>query len=200
MWRFPRFWDAKCCPEWFSLESTLYYSWINDSIHWVKSGSIWRPKNAGIATYIGLDTRLKFDIPLSGFFIKKIGLSFSYQYQLNWLLSGDFDYSSGMRIPYMPMHTVGASADFPWETGSLLISGHYESLRYADTTNLLELDPYFLLNLTVNQKIGNNITAFMILRNMLNTLYTSFAEYPMPGITLTLGMRLNFEGIGRKET
>jgi vitamin B12 transporter len=190
---------AEFRPEWFSLESTLYYSWINDSIHWVKSGSIWRPKNAGIATYIGLDTRLKFDIPLSGFFIKKIGLSFSYQYQLNWLLSGDFDYSSGMRIPYMPMHTVGASADFPWETGSLLISGHYESLRYADTTNLLELDPYFLLNLTVNQKIGNNITAFMILRNMLNTLYTSFAEYPMPGITLTLGMRLNFEGIGRKE-
>jgi vitamin B12 transporter len=190
---------AEFHPKWFSLGSVLYYSWINDSIHWVKSGGVWSPRNAGIATYVGLDTRLNFDIPLSNFFIKKVGLSLSYQYQLNWLLSGDFDYSNGMRIPYMPMHTFGASADFPWETGSLLISGHYESLRYADTTNLLELDPYFLLNVTVNQKIGGNFTAFMIARNLLNTLYTSFAEYPMPGITLTLGIRINFEGIGNKE-
>jgi vitamin B12 transporter len=119
---------------------------------------------------------------------------------LNWLLSGDFDYSNGMRIPYMPMHTFGASADFPWETGSLLISGHYESLRYADTTNLLELDPYLLLNVTVNQKIGGNFTAFMIMRNLLNTLYTSFAEYPMPGLTITLGIRFNIEGIGAKNS
>jgi hypothetical protein len=27
---------------------------------------------------------------------------------------------------------------------------------------------------------------------MLNALYTSFAEYPMPGVNVTLGIRMKF--------
>jgi vitamin B12 transporter len=99
----------------------------------------------------------------------------------------------------MPTHTIGASVDIPWKIGpekyegSLLISGHYESLRYAEVTNITELAPYFLLNLTVNQRVGKNLTAYTIIRNALNTSYESFYDYPMPGITLTLGMRFNLE-------
>jgi outer membrane cobalamin receptor len=52
----------------------------------------------------------------------------------------------------------------------------------------MELEPYCLLNITVNQNIGKNITVFAVLRNALNSLYTSFAEYPMPGLGLTRGL------------
>jgi outer membrane receptor protein involved in Fe transport len=45
------------------------------------------------------------------------------------------------------------------------------------------------VNLTVNQNVGKNVTVSAALRNLLNELYTSFAEYPMPGINLTLGCR-----------
>jgi hypothetical protein len=54
----------------------------------------------------------------------------------------------------------------------------------------MELDPYCLLNINYNQDIGKHVTAFAVLRNALNSLYTSFAEYPMPGITLTIGARV----------
>jgi vitamin B12 transporter len=58
--------------------------------------------------------------------------------------------------------------------------------------------PHFLLNATVNQKMGKYFSTFGTLRNILNESYESFYDYPMPGITLTLGMRINFD-IGAKQ-
>jgi outer membrane cobalamin receptor len=92
----------------------------------------------------------------------------------------------------MPGHTIGASVDVPWETGSLLVSGHFETMRYTETANITELDPYLLLTVNVNQKIGKNLTAFGVARNILNQSYESFDDYPMPGLTVTLGIRANF--------
>jgi outer membrane receptor protein involved in Fe transport len=108
-------------------------------------------------------------------------------------------FAGNLRIPYMPQHVLDFSAELPWNTGSperegsLSISGRYEGRRFADTGNLIKLDPYVLLHITVNQRIGKTISAFGSLRNILNARYVSFAEYPMPGITFTLGLRMNFE-------
>jgi vitamin B12 transporter len=108
-------------------------------------------------------------------------------------LSFGYDFASDKRIPYNPAHTVGASLEIPWETGNVVVSGHYESLRFSDRANLSKLKPYFLLNAAFNQKIGNNFSVFAVLRNILNESYESFSDYPMPGITLTLGMRMQYE-------
>ena len=80
-----------------------------------------------------------------------------------------------------------------WGSGSLLISAHYESLRYDDRANLTVLEPYFLLNATVNQHLTKNLTMFASLRNILDESYESFYRYTMPGITLTLGLRAKLE-------
>ncbi|MDR0456900.1 MAG: TonB-dependent receptor, partial [Treponema sp.] len=175
------------------LENVFFAQWTQDSIHWYsKSGGIWRPENVGEAVFFGLDNRLRFTISLNRGPVKKIVPSLSYQYVASYLLSYGYTFASAQRIPYSPEHTFGGSLDIEWETGSLLISGHYESLRYHDTANLTVLQPHFLLNVAVNQKIGKNLAAFGILRNILNESYESFYDYPMPGITLTVGMRVNF--------
>jgi vitamin B12 transporter len=175
-------------------ESTFFTQWLKDSIHWYSgNGGVWRPENVGEAMFFGLDSKLGFDIPVSWGPIKKIKPSVSYQYLLSYLLSFGYDFDDDKRIPYSPAHTIGASIEVPWESGSVLISGHYESLRYDDRANLTPLKSHFLLNATVNQKIGKNLTAFGVLRNILNESYESFYDYPMPGITLTLGMRANLE-------
>jgi outer membrane cobalamin receptor len=109
------------------------------------------------------------------------------------LLSFDYTFESDKRIPYNPEHTFGFSFGIFWEKGSMLIFGHYESVRYHDRANLIMLDPYFLLNATVNQKITENFLVFSTLRNILNTSYESFYDYPMPGITLTLGLRFSYD-------
>jgi vitamin B12 transporter len=178
-----------------NFETTFFTQWTEDSIHWANSGgNVWKPENVGEAMYFGNDTKVKLVIPLSKGPFQSVSLSVSYQYLLSYLLSYGYNWASDKRIPYMPAHTIGASLDIPWKTGSFLLSGHYETLRYAERSNITVLDPYFLLNLNVNQMINDNLLAFLALRNILNTSYESFDAYPMPGITMTLGIRFNIEG------
>lgn len=188
-----------------NIESAIFIQWTADSIHWSSGpGGIWRPENVGEAIYFGLDSKVRGTIPLSSGPFREIGLSLSYQYLLSYILSYGYDFASDKRIPYMPMHTIGVAVDIPWgaknsqgtadsKSGSILISGHFESTRFANTSNVTKLDPYFLLSVNVNQQIGKNITVFAVGRNLLNTSYESVDDYPMPGITVTLGVRFNVE-------
>jgi vitamin B12 transporter len=176
----------------FNAGSTVYVQWTTDSIHWVKQGTRWSPENIGTAFFTGIDIRPALTVPLSFLIFDRVKFGLNYQYQLSRLLNDDLNFSDTLRIPYMPAHIVGASIDLSWKSGepaagSLVLSAHWESVRYADTLNRMELEPYCLVNVTVNQSIGKNLNVFAALRNALNQLYTSFAEYPMPGISLTLG-------------
>jgi outer membrane cobalamin receptor len=192
-------WGVDIGVEWhiaknIKLESVFFTQWLKDSIHWYQGiGGVWRPENVGKAIFFGLDNKMGFEIPVSWGPIKKINPSISYQCLLSYLLSFGYNFNDDKRIPYSPVHTIGGSLEIQWKTGSVLISGHFESLRYDDRANLSELKPYFLLNATVNQKIGKNLTVFGVLRNILNESYQSFNDYPMPGITLTIGLRANLE-------
>jgi vitamin B12 transporter len=193
-----------------SLEGTFFAQWTRDSIHWYGSGGQWRPENVGEAAFFGLELRPRFSIPLSrdpgagrGPF-KPVVLSLSYRYLGSYLLSYGYDFSSGKRIPYMPLHGAGSAVDIPWELpsrrsggplgGALRISGHYEGLRYADTANLSPLRPYFLLNIGLSQGISRHVSAFADFRNVLNQSYESFNDYYMPGLTVTAGIRAVFDG------
>jgi vitamin B12 transporter len=183
-----------------SVESVFFTQWTTDSIHWYGSGGTWKPTNVGEAIFFGLDSKLRFDVPLSLGPFEKVGFSLSYQYLSSYLLSYGYTYSSDKRIPYMPLHAAGFSVDIPWKRGirgyggSLVLSGHYEGQRYADTANLTMLKQYFLLNANLNQGISRNLSVFLILRNILNQSYESFNDYYMPGLTLTIGMRAGFDG------
>jgi hypothetical protein len=87
---------------------------------------------------------------------------------------------------------VGGSVDLIWNTGSVLLTAHYETTRYADTMNEVPMAP----RLTVNAR--KHFTAFGSLRNIANSHYESFAGYYMPGISLTLGVKTKFE-IGKRD-
>jgi vitamin B12 transporter len=180
--------------EIFTAESTFFFQQTKDSIHWHRAiGGLWEPQNIGEAAFFGADTRLKANFPVSLGPLKKISPALSYQYLLTYLLSYGFTREDDKRLPYQPMHTIGASVDASWESGSILFSAHYETLRYYDVLNLIGLDPYLLLSVNFNQKIGKHITILAAIRNLLNQSYESYNRQPMPGITMTIGMRFNIE-------
>jgi vitamin B12 transporter len=177
----------------FGVNTTIFTQWTEDSIHWVKSaGGRWSPENIGTAFFTGFDIRPTLTLPINKGAFESIKLGASYQFQYSWLLSGDLSFSDSYRIPYMPTHIIGGSADLQWKTGSLVLSVHYETTRYADTLNKMPMDPYCTMHLTYNQDIGDYFTTFASLRNMLNAHYESFAGYYMPGISLTIGGRVRY--------
>jgi vitamin B12 transporter len=176
----------------FSAESSVFAQYTLDSIHWHRAvGGYWEPENIGEAALFGADLRLKSAFPVSWGPIIKISPAASYQYLLTYLLSYGWSWEHEQRIPYQPMHTIGVSLDTAWATGSVLFSAHYESTRYYSISNLIELDPYLLLTVNVNQQIGKYFKVFTVFRNLLNQSYESYNRYPMPGFSLTLGMRFN---------
>jgi vitamin B12 transporter len=181
--------------EWIKIDTTLSAQWTKDSIHWdnTKSG-VWRPENVGEAAFFGWDSKARSEIPVSFGAVEKIIFSFSYHYLLSYILTGDNTFASEVRMPYMPMHTLGLSMEFLWKTGSFLVSGHFESSRHTSADDSKKsLDPYFLFNANFNQKIGANVSFFAVLKNILNISYQSLVDYPMPGISATLGIRFNIE-------
>ncbi|MDR1287630.1 MAG: TonB-dependent receptor [Treponema sp.] len=184
----------------FNMESTVYVQETDNSIHWSNSSGRWRPENTARAVFFGWDSRAGFEIPVSLGPVKKIVPSVSYKFLLTYVLTGSsgehMGFAAGVRIPYAPVHTAGLSVELPWETGSLLVSGNYTGFRYAGYTskaNTRPLDPGFLLTVTVNQKAGKNLSAFAVFRNILDQSCVSFDDYPMPGFTATVGLRLEFE-------
>ncbi|MDR2305223.1 MAG: TonB-dependent receptor [Treponema sp.] len=175
-----------------SAESTLFAQYTKDSIHWHKAaGGYWEPENIGEAAFFGWDTRLKSIFSVSWGPVKKISPALSYQLLQSYLLSYGYTWRDRQRIPYQPEHTIGASADVSWGTGSALLSAHYESVRYYSVTNLVELAPYLLVNLNVNQTLGKHLTVFTALRNLLNQSYESYNRYPMPAFNMTTGVKLS---------
>jgi vitamin B12 transporter len=197
-------WGADFGAEFFvkdllSINSTLYGEWTDNSIHWSNISGKWRPENYGIAAFLGWDNSLRLTIPFSPGFLEKPVLNISWLFQMSWLLTGDLAFEDDKRIPYMPVHTLGASLELPWKTtkkklpGSFAVSGRFEGQRYADTANYRELAALFLLNFALNQKLNKNINIFGKVNNALNTRYFSYIEYPMPGISLTAGLRMEFE-------
>ncbi|MCL2764255.1 MAG: TonB-dependent receptor [Treponema sp.] len=192
-------WGADLGGTWrvtklLQLESVFFAQWIRDSIHWFSgSGGIWRPENAGEAALFGLENKAVFGMPFSGGPFNKVTATFSHRYLLSYLLSYNYTFTSNKRIPYNPEHILSGSLELGWKNGALTVSGHYESLRFHDIANHTALKPHFLLNASVNQKTGKNLTVFCALRNILNTSYESFFDYPMPGTTLTLGIRAAME-------
>ena len=189
---------------WLSVNSVVYGQWIDNSIHWSNVTGSWRPENSGTGAFFGWDNRVNMLLPVSLGIFENPFLRFSWLFQASWLLSGDLSFADNRRIPYMPMHTISASVELPWITsgsnlpGSLVISGRFESTRYAETANVVELAPHFLLNIIYNQRLNNNVTLFGRINNLLNTQYVSFADYPMPGISITLGINMIFESPGSR--
>ena len=179
--------------KYFSASAAVFWQWTTDSIHWVKNQGVrWSPENVGTACFIGADFRPVFTLPLDKWNFTSLKISINYQFQYSWLLSSDLDFGDSYRIPYMPAHIIGGSVDLAWKTGSLFISAHYESTRYADTMNKMPLDPHCVVNATLNQRAGDYLTFFASLRNILNAQYESFASYYMPGISLVCGLRAKF--------
>jgi vitamin B12 transporter len=179
----------------WSVNGTVYGQYTDDSIHWMPraGASSWTPENVGEAVFIGADLRPKLRLRIDRAGLTELVLGASYQFQLSWLMTGNATFEDSYRIPYMPNHIVGGTVDLSWGkegyAGSVLISVHYESTRYADTMNTMVLDPYVTAHATVNQGLGKYLTAFAAFRNILNAHYESFASYYMPGVSLALGVR-----------
>ncbi len=165
--------------------ASLYATYQQNSIHWrpLPGSTTWTPQNVGEAFLWGSDIQLTSD------FTSLFTLSLNYSLLMSYILTGDYTFESEVRMPYMPMHRIGLSVKVPWSSGNIVISGNYEGERHNTSYMLDEdLDAYFLLDARVNQNIGEHVTVYGSINNILNEDYVMVEGYPMPKLHVKIGV------------
>jgi len=71
------------------------------------------------------------------------------------------------------------------------ISGLYDANLFANS-EIQKVDDFFVTHLKTAYQINNNFKLFLGIENLFNTDYEQFPGYPMPGISVNSGIRMNF--------
>ena len=169
--------------RWLSFESSWYATQHQNAIAWQPAGGKWKPTNIGKAFYQGSGNSVKGEVG------PNLTLTASYSYLMTWVLTDGLAFADNIRMPYKPVHTAGFGVDYRWTSGSASVTGHFESERFISTANLTALPAFFTLDASVDQRMSADWTLFCNVKNLLNQSYSSVDGYPMPGGSVTVGVR-----------
>lgn len=170
-------------PEGFSYEAAVYATWHQNAIAWQPAAGRWSPRNIGEAVYAGAEASVK--VPLGTAFTATA----QYAFLATRVLTGDLTWADGVEMPYKPQHIATLGLDHRWASGTINVTGHGESPRFVSLANLSSLPAFFTLDVSMDQKVGKDVSLFLSGRNLLNQSYFTVDGYPMPGGSLTVGVR-----------
>jgi len=158
---------------------TNYYS---NKIQWNLSSG--QPENLSSAFYFGIDFSLEKT------FFDFISLKAKAEYLYNKLLDSSNQLTYGKRIMWTPDLTASLYLKFAFSIFNWSIDASYTGKRYTDNQNLYEMDPYLILNSSLEYTKIKWIIPYLHAENLLNSDYEAAENYPMPGISLTLGIKI----------
>ncbi len=163
-----------------SLSAALRGSHYRDAILWAGSETGLRPENLGEAWYLGTEETLEWK-PRKG-----ITLEFRHQWLFTRLLSRGLAWSDGKVMPYQAPQRLSFAAAFPAFGGSGTLRGTYEGLRFADSSNVSALSPWFTLDLSLRVPLSERARLSVSLNNALGESYELVEGYPMPGTSVSV--------------
>ncbi|MCR4741356.1 MAG: TonB-dependent receptor plug domain-containing protein [Treponema sp.] len=173
----------------------IFSNYYKNKIQWAGTS----PQNISSAFYLGCDFTISQN--LLG---DRIQLQSYTEYLYNRLLNRDNQYTYGKRIMWTPDFVSSFSANFYFPkigknelwSSNLLLEANYVGKRYITNMNTTYLSPYLLINISGNlQKKGKKnqnllLIPYFRLDNLLNWSYCAIPDYPMPGMSLSLGFKI----------
>jgi outer membrane receptor protein involved in Fe transport len=181
-WRYKISGDYRISDELF-LEGTIFTQRIENYIIW-SGGSpsfTYKPENVGKAAFSGLEFGLRY------YFNPKLSQNISYSY-INARNKSD-----GV-IPYVPKNRL--KMGLRYKDGEILtinLNTEYVDSTYASTDKKgPELDSYFLVNITGEKRINENLFYSFSCENLLGEEYQYLLGYPGQKRRFAIGVRLRF--------
>jgi len=96
-------------------------------------------------------------------------------------------------LTYQPKHKVDAALQYHDINGlACEFSGQFTDRRYCYSDNTASVKEFYVFNLDISQKINNNITGYLWLKNIFNRKYQVIKDYPTPGFSITGGIKKMF--------
>jgi outer membrane cobalamin receptor len=153
-----------------------------NKIQWQGINGKWMPQNVASALFLGFDAKCSFSV----FSFLSVGAEYEYLY--NRLLADGITH--GKRIMYTPEHTGSLSALLSLRPATISVDAQYVGLQYLSNLNAGFLDPYLLVNGSVTFHPVKGLAPYVRVLNILNESYETSDGYPMPGISLEAGVRV----------
>jgi len=168
--------------KFFKTGLTYFRSDYDKLIKWQKdSDNINRPKNIDSATIQGVEQEFKIKA------FDNLDIEIGYTY-----LRAKDD-KTGKYLTYQPKHKVNLSLFYKGPAGlNFGLKGEFVDRRFDNAANTIYAKRYYVLGLRFNKKVNNRLDLFMNIDNLLNKKYQSRCGYPLPGFSLTSGMKLEF--------
>lgn len=177
-------WGAEFTANIFDcLSLCTFTNYYENKIQW--AGNM--PQNVSSAFYLGFDLIFK-----KSFFDGRLNLSANAEYLYTSLLNKNSPGTYGKRIMWTPDWTGSVTAKWKDKNYNIWINGSYVGKRYTSNANIYFMEPYFLLNAGGQMDIFTDnfiFTPYLKLSNILNTDYEAVENYPVPRISLTLGLK-----------
>ncbi len=177
-------WGGEITANLFKCVSLCAYTnYYENKIQW--AGTM--PQNVSSAFYFGLDKLYK-----KSFLEDRLLIQANAEYLYTALLNKKNPGTYKKKIMWTPDWTGSLTVTYKTDKYALNLNGSYVGKRYTSNANLYFMDPYFLLNASAQMNIQTEnfiFTPYLKLSNILNTDYEAVENYPVPGISLTLGLK-----------
>ena len=166
----------------FKTGLTYFKSEYERLIKWQQdSDTIWRPKNIDAAAIQGIEQ----EISISPLDYLDINISYAY------LLAKDD--KTHKYLTYQPKHKASLSLNYKGKAGlNVGLQGQFVDRSFHNASNSIYVKRYYVLGLRVSKKIKDKINIFTNIDNLFNKKYQIRRGYPLPGLSVTSGIKLEF--------
>ncbi|MCX5668871.1 MAG: TonB-dependent receptor [Candidatus Omnitrophica bacterium] len=162
---------------------TYFRSDYKQLIQWsYDSGSgMTQPENISSAVINGLE------------FENEIFISDNFNLDVNYTFLVAKDEKTHKYLVYQPENKIDASLRYNDHNGlTVELKGQFTGIRYGDAGNDAKVKSFYVFGLSVAKKFKSGITCFGYIDNLLNRKYQVQSGYPMPGFSLTGGIKAEF--------
>ena len=169
-------------PKFLKIGLTYFRSNYDKLIKWQEdSDNIWRPKNIDSAIIHGVEQELQ------------INLFANLDIDIGYAFLRAKDDKTGKYLTYQPKHKANLSLLYKGPAGfNLGLKGEFVDRRFHNAANTIYVKRYYLLGVRLTKKVNSQLGLFMNVDNLLNKKYQSVRGYPLPGFSITSGIKLEF--------
>ncbi|MBN2144069.1 MAG: TonB-dependent receptor [Candidatus Aureabacteria bacterium] len=160
---------------------TYYRNEYTDLINWMEKNGVWQPEN--------IDSTLTQGIELENVFTPSEGWVLTLKYSYMEAKDKDTDHD----LIYQPKNRIQAGLEYKGAGDlSFRIKGIYTDSCFQDPENSVKIEDYFILDTGVSKKWRSRFTFYLNLDNLLDEDYQVILNYPMPGFSVTGGVKIEF--------
>lgn len=168
---------------------TCFTNYYENKIQWACTENEWQPQNVASAFYFGMDFSLGLHL-----FQNHLKINVCGEYLYTRLLDKSNKYTYGKKIMWTPDFTATACVRVDYERWNCNVTANYVGKRYISNLNVGFLQPYVLVSAGAEVIPVKNLVFYIRGDNLLNAKYESIENYVTPGISLTLGVKINLGG------